>query len=167
MQDTHSSPEKRIVEQLNFGAKTARRVAWESFEFTVIARNEIRVTNASYGAIKEDHQYRVRVEERQGVATPVECSCPADTHQQDDCKHRVALATVGGPTVLETALEVADAGGPSRTPPRSESRPMPDGGTLTEGRETQEECPNGDPQCDGPEGQELPCFGCYEPTEAL
>lgn len=65
----------------------------------------MRVTNASYGYLKEDHSYLVGVEERGGRALPAECECPADIHYKKDCKHTVALATVGGPTVLNAAIE--------------------------------------------------------------
>jgi hypothetical protein len=103
MQANESSDQKRIVEALDFTAKTAKRVTWEAWEFTVVGPHQVEVTNASYGFLKDDHSYVVGVAERDGVALPVECECPADLHSDRDCKHKIALATVGGPTVLNAA----------------------------------------------------------------
>jgi hypothetical protein len=94
---------KSIVTQLDFGAKTAQRVTWEAWEFTLLGPYQVKVTNASYGCEKDDHAYVVGVEERDGVPVPAECECPADIHRDPDCKHKVALATIGGPTVLNAA----------------------------------------------------------------
>ncbi|WP_246986358.1 hypothetical protein [Halorientalis marina] len=100
--------EKRIdnaVEHLNFGKKTSLRVTWEAWEFTIVGPHQVEVTNASYGFLKDDHSYVVGVGERDGVVVPVECGCPADRYNENyDCKHKVALATVGGPTVLNAAV---------------------------------------------------------------
>jgi hypothetical protein len=168
MKDTNSSSEKRIVDELSFGAKTAKRVSWESFEFTVEAPHLVRVTNVSYGFEKDNHSYLVGVEERDGRVTPAECECPADKYNdQTDCKHKVALAAEGGPVVLNAAVDFENA------PPRPFSnlnretatdKLQTDGGLTTEGTEPKA-CPNGDPRCDGPEGDALPCFACYEVDE--
>lgn len=132
MQAIETNSKKSAVQCLNFGAKTARRVTWESWEFTIVGPNQVRVTNASYGFLKDDHSYVVTVEERDGVVVPAACDCPADEHIEEvDCKHKVALATVGGPTVLRTATKAEAV------------------------------CPNGDTQCGGPEGDDLPCFACF------
>jgi len=105
MTDNETAAEKRIVERLSFDAKTAKRVGWEAFEFTVEGPHLVRVTNASYGFEKDDHSYLIGVEERDGVSVPAECDCPADLHRDPDCKHKVALATVGGTTVLNAAVD--------------------------------------------------------------
>lgn len=133
METTESSQDKRIVEQLSFGAKTSKRVGWESWEFTVVGPHQVEVTNASYGFEKDDHAYIVGVAERDGLVVPTECECPADQYNEEyDCKHKVALATVGGPTVLNAAL----AFDPSPT------RVKADGGC----------------ECDA---DDFPCFECY------
>lgn len=106
MQATNCSSEKRIVQQLKFDATTAKRVGWERFEFTLVAPRQVKVINASYGFEKEDHAYVVGVEKRGGVPVPAECECKADRYNDDhDCKHKVALATIGGITVLNAATE--------------------------------------------------------------
>jgi len=110
MEATNCSPEKSIVQQLDFDASTAKRVGWERFEFTVVGPHQVRVTNASYGFKKDDHSYVVGIEKRGGVPIPAECECKADLHNEDqDCKHKVALATIGGPTVLNAAVEAEAA----------------------------------------------------------
>lgn len=132
--DTKPAEKRIAVENLDFGAKTAKRVAWESWEFTVVGPHQVRVTNASYGFLKDDHSYTVGVDLRNGLASPAECECPADIHHDQDCKHKVALATVGGPTVLNAAVE-AEAS-------RDNKELKADGGC----------------ECDS---DELPCFECY------
>lgn len=71
-------------------------------------------TNASSGFEKADRTSTVGVEEWGGLAAPAECDCPADTYRKEyDCRYKVALATVGGPTVLEAADKSRADGGPS------------------------------------------------------
>ena len=65
----------------------------------------MRVTNASYGYLKDNHSYIVGIEVRGGRPVSAECECPADIHPEQDCKHMVALFAIGGPTVLNTATE--------------------------------------------------------------
>jgi hypothetical protein len=104
MTNDDSGREKNAVSLLNFGKKTAKRVAWEAWEFTVVGPNRVRVTNASYGYVKDDHSYTVAVGERAGTLVPTECECPADKWREDyDCKHKVALAAVGGAVVMKAA----------------------------------------------------------------
>jgi hypothetical protein len=104
MTNDDSGRQKSAVSSLRFGKKTAKRVAWEAWEFTVVAPGRVRVTNASYGVEKEQHSYVVIIEERDGRPLPTECECPADEWNEDyDCKHKVALAAVGGPVVMEAA----------------------------------------------------------------
>ncbi|WP_435130260.1 SWIM zinc finger family protein [Halobaculum sp. D14] len=144
MATTSRTGEKRTaVEQLSFGSRTGKRVAWESWEFTVVGPHLVEVTNASYGYLKDEHSYVVGVEKRGGIALPAECECPADVHREPDCKHKVALATVGGPTVLKAAVatEVSKTGDALRA--------------------ADDSCPNGTPDCEGVDGNGLPCFDCY------
>jgi len=167
MQSTDSSSEKRVVEELNFDAKTARRVGWEAFEFSVEAPHLVRVTNASYGFEKSDHSYLVGVEDRNGVLVPAECECKADRfNEQHACKHRVALATVGGSVVLQAAVdfEKAAAGFQVSTPESvttAADKLETDGGTTTVANDS-DTCENGNERCDGPKDMELPCFDCFE-----
>lgn len=107
MSTTTTTADKRTdsaLDHLDYGAKTARRVTWEAYEFTITARHRVAVTNASYGYLKDDHTYTVTVEVVDGVALPAECTCPADQHHAPDCKHKVALASIGGRIILDAAI---------------------------------------------------------------
>jgi|GEM_PF-544733 len=137
MEDIPTTADKRIVEELNFGAKTSKRVGWEQFEFGVEAPHLVRVTNASYGCEKDEHSYLVGVEDRDGLLVPAECECPADKYNEEyDCKHKVALATIGGPVVLQTAVEcptpTVDGEGADST--TLAERLRADGGVIAEER---------------------------------
>lgn len=177
MEYSTTTADKRIVEELNYGSKTAKRVGWEAWEFGVESPHLIRVTNASYGFEKADHSYLVGVEERDGLLIPAECECPADKYNEEyDCKHKVALATIAGPVVLQAAVECPtpthDTEGTDST--TLAERLRADGGAITETRreegggvieaERGEECPNGEEWCE-PEADSLPCFACFESTE--
>jgi hypothetical protein len=163
MKTNAKTAEKRTaVDYLSFGAKTARRVNWEAFEFTIIGPHLVQVTNASYGFEKDDHSYTVGVKERDGLVLPAECDCPADLHYESDCKHKVALASIGS-----IVLAAAPTFSPQSTPSgKAEATTMveklqSDGGTATEDTEP-ETCPNGDPHCDGPGDDDLSCFACFD-----
>lgn len=169
MATTQTNGQKRTaVEHLNFGAKTAKRVAFEAWSFTVVGPNELEVRNESYGDFAADHTYVVSVEERDDVVVPVACECPADEYNDDyACKHRVAAATVSGSTVLRAAIKRRSAVRPSSdsNSMRSREELKADGGATTQDSTHQEACPNGDPMCDGPDGDGLPCFPCYMDRE--
>lgn len=148
---------------LSFDVRTAKRATFEAFEFTVVGSSQVEVKNASYGTEKDDHAYRVEVEERDGLAVPTECECPADVHRGPDCKHKVALASVGGKTVLNAAVafEESEPASSDRTPVTSAVNLPADGGSEALDSGEEDTCPNGDPRCEGPGGDELPCFPCY------
>lgn len=169
MSTKDAAEEKSVVSQLSFGEKTAKRVTWESWEFTIVGPHQVEVTNASYGFEKDDHAYVVGVDERDGVAVPAECECPADLHREPDCKHKLALATVGGSTVLQAAVAYespAPASSDSPTDGATTAADMlqTDGGTVAVEASTGESdtCPNGEEWCPGPDADELPCFECFE-----
>ncbi|MCU4799616.1 SWIM zinc finger family protein [Halobacteria archaeon HArc-gm2] len=136
MNTKNSAAEKRIaVDHLNFGAKTSKRVGWEAWEFSVEAPHLVRVTNAAYGFEKDDHSYLVGIEDRDGLLVPSECECKADQYNEEyDCKHKVALATIGGPVVLQAAVDCPTPGvDATETPSQSLEEPLrTDGGTATE-----------------------------------
>lgn len=135
MSTTRRIGEKRTaLEHLEYTPRTLKRVQWEAHEFTVVGPHLIEVTNASYGFEKDDHSYTVGVEVRDGVAVPAECECPADVHRDSDCKHKTALAIIGGPTVLNAAVDFEGS--------------SPVLGVATDGG-----C-----ECDD---DRLPCFDCY------
>jgi hypothetical protein len=96
---------KSIVSDLEFDIRTSKRVAWSQWEFTVVAPFEIEVCNASYGFEKNEHTYRVMVDV-QGI--PVSCNCKGFTHYHSPNgrvgKHMLAVATIGGPTLLNAAV---------------------------------------------------------------
>ena len=95
------------LDLLDYSEKTAKRASWEAYEFTITAPRTIQVTNASYGLMKDRHTYAVTVEEVDGAALPAECECPGDQHHEQACKHRVAVATKGGQTLLNAALNAS------------------------------------------------------------
>jgi len=135
MTDNDSAADKSIVNELNFGAKTAKRVGWEAWEFSIESPHLVRVTNASYGIEKDDHSYLVGVEDRDGHVVPAECECPADKYNEEyDCKHKVALATVAGPVVLQAAVDCpTPAVNTERTPTYTlKEQIRTDGGVITE-----------------------------------
>lgn len=145
MTTDESGRQKTAVEYLNFGAKTAKRVTWEAWEFTVVGPHLVRVTNASYGHLKDDHAYTVGVEDRNGAPVPAECECPADQYHDDyDCKHKVALATVGGPTVMTAAMDFEAASSCDEAPKATTAadKLRADGGC----------------ECDS---FDFPCWDCY------
>jgi hypothetical protein len=150
MSSKATTTEKRIVNQLSFGAKTAKRVTWEAWEFEIVAPYQIRVTNASYGIEKDDHQYTVTVEKQDGVLVPVECECPADQYNEDyACKHRVAVATIGGPVMLDAASAFEQ--------PETDDRIRADGGVIE--AETDDVRPD---DCGCVESMRgLACWPCY------
>ena len=167
MTTNETAAEKRIADQLDFGPKTAKRVTWEAWEFTVVGPHQVEVTNASYGAEKEDHTYVVGVAKFDGVAVPAECECPADVHREPDCKHKVALATIGGSTVLGAAV-AHDSPATSSSNGTEEATTVADalrtdGGSVavTPQSDEADTCPNGEEWCPGPDGDSLPCFDCY------
>jgi len=166
MEDNTTTVDKSIVEELDFGTKTAKRVGWEAFEFTLVGPYQVKVINASYGTEKEDHAYVVGIDEREDFPIPAECDCPADIHREPDCKHKVALATVGGPVVLNAAVEFEDTSPPlsrrnSEGVTTAADKLQPDGGESVRHNQ-RKSCTNGNVHCDGPNGEELPCFACYE-----
>jgi hypothetical protein len=169
MENTTATADKSIVEQLDFDAKTSRRVGWETWEFSIAGPHQVEVTNAAYGFLKDEHSYVVGIKKRGGILVPAECECPADVHREPDCKHKVALATMGGPIVLNAAINYEPtAAGFSLSSPdgvtTAADKLETDGGTVAV-TDDSDACPNGDGRCDGPDGDELPCFECFELTE--
>ncbi|MFC4450930.1 SWIM zinc finger family protein [Halorussus aquaticus] len=65
---------------------------------------------------------------------PAECECPADVQHGPDCKHKIALATVGGLVVFKASVNFLT---PSGNHERSNALTLsdkhrPDGGTVAE-----------------------------------
>lgn len=140
---------KNALAKLEYDASTAKRAQWEAFEFALEAPGLITVTNGSYDD-PENHKYRVNVEN--GV--PVACECPADTYHEEACKHRMAVA------IREPVLEAAtDYERPEA------ARVATDGGEVVERSEDPDTCENGQVGCCGPDGDDLPCFPCYQAGE--
>ena len=149
MATNESSRQKSPVQHLNFGAKTAKRVAWEAWSFQIVGPLQVLVTNESYGVEKDLHAYVVAVEDVGGVIVPRECECPADRFRDDyDCKHKVALATVGGPVVMKSAAAFSIESPESTT--SDERTAVTDGGKSKEG------------ECDCERLGSLPCWSCYQ-----
>jgi hypothetical protein len=107
------------------------------------------VTNESYGVEKDAHAYVVAVEDVGGVIVPRECECPADRFRDDyDCKHKVALATIGGQVVMKAAAAFSDR--PLESSTSVEPTPVADGGRPE------------NPKCECEELGELPCWPWYQ-----
>lgn len=150
MQDIELRCEKSIVDKLNFGRKTARRVFWEAFEFTVIGPQRVRVTNASYGHLADEHAYVVDVEQQGDTSVPARCECPADEYNEEyDCKHKVALASKGGPVVLDAAIAYEPDG--KAVTLETDEKARADGGVPVEKED-----------CDCGSLGDLPCWSCYQ-----
>lgn len=167
MTANESAAEKRVVTKLNFGPKTAKRVTWEAWEFTVVGPHQVQVTNAAYGTEKSAHSYVAGVEQQDGVVVSIECECPSDVHREEGCKHKVALATVGGQTVLwaATAHESPSATSSSNDTARMTAAEVlqTDGGTASvdADRSGTNPCLGDTEWCPGPVSNSLPCFSCY------
>lgn len=159
--DAETEQKRTVVDRLSFDAKTAKRVAWSEWEFTVVAPFEIEVCNASYGYLKDEHTYRVMVDQH-GI--PVSCDCLGYKHHygpQDKCgKHMLAVAAIGG----QVLLEAASAFSPHTTPSEETEKLKADGGANI-GEPEPEVCPNGNPGCDGCKGTNMPCFECFKTIE--
>lgn len=168
MSTTTRTGEKRTaLEHLSFSTRTNKRVTWEAWSFRLAGPYQIEVCNESYGYQKADHTYVVGVEERGNVVVPAECSCPADIHGEDACKHRVACATVAGTTVLNAAVSYET---PTRNKDDQQSTTTArdvlanDSALLadTQGPEDNA-CKN--QWCEDRDADSLPCFACFESTE--
>lgn len=153
-----------LLDHLDFSNRTAKRVAWEAWEFTVEGPYLVRVTNAAYGYLKDDHSYVVGIEDRGGILVPAECECPADVHHDKDCKHKLALATVGGPVVIQAAADYEPpAELDAERPITAADKLRADGGTQSvdagdPGPSAEEERPECD--CAVLSGA-FPCWPCY------
>lgn len=193
MSTNSSDRQKRIVQHLDFGARTAKRVRWTEWEFTIGAPHQVRVTNTSYGTEKADHTYSVTVADHEtaDVVVPLHCDCPAAQYYDGDCKHQVAVAVCGGPVLLDAAMAYeADCDDATST---AEPQVLPDGGqpVAYESREravaperdrelaqymyapTDDQdaradalgltCPD---WCEGADAEELSCFRCFFTADA-
>lgn len=122
------------------------------WSLTIVDPRKVRLTNESYGFEKDEHRYVVTVEESDGVIVPVECECPADQYNEDyDCKHKVALATIGSPVVLGAAMDYKS----------DESKPpvREDGGVIEVDQGTEQDT---DEECSCEElTDDFPCWPCY------
>ena len=154
-----------VVDVLDADVATEKRAQWEAFSFTLLGDGDVEVTNGSHEDA-DDHTYTVGVDKRGDVPVPAECECPADVHREPDCKHKLALATIGGATVLSAAVSFEKEPTPLSRP-AAEGRTtaadklQTDGG-ATDANSHSDACPNGDDRCDGPDGEGLPCFACFE-----
>ena len=83
------------------------------------------------------------------TTVPTECECPADEYSDEyDCKHKVAVAVVGGPVVLGAAVAYTS---------REEPPLRADGGVVEASDEESQE----EEQCDCSESSDFPCWGCF------
>lgn len=170
MSSNVASTEKRIVNQLSFGQKTAKRATWEAWGFEIIGPQQIEVTNASYGFEKQSHRYIVTVEDKDGLFIPDRCECPADQYNKEyACKHRVACATVGGPVVLGAAMAYSSGMGDHPNPTTIADKIWTDGGTDVR-TDADDNIAGGSGTAERPDDCDcasfmaddgLPCWPCY------
>ncbi|WP_229125327.1 hypothetical protein [Halapricum desulfuricans] len=166
MTEHNSAEDKSIVSELEFGSKTAKRVSWEAWEFSVEGPHQVRVTNASWGFQKDDHSYVVGIKERDGQAVPAECGCKADRYNEEyDCKHKVAIAAVGNSVVLQAALDCPTPGvdsGRTVTKTMGEKLRADGGGSVTEEGSTAALNESDPENCDCEKlPGDFPCADCY------
>lgn len=171
METNTPSAEKGIVTELNFCAKTSKRITWEDWMFTIVGPLQIEVCNESYGYLKDEHTYRVTDGERDGLVVLAECECPTDRYREEyGCKHKVTLATVGGPVVLDEACDfpTTDSDAASEAMTTAADKLATDGGTKTTTTTTDPECSrskmgsNRPDECAfRPRLNDLPCWPWY------
>ncbi|MFC6904197.1 SWIM zinc finger family protein [Halalkalicoccus tibetensis] len=136
MQTSQSNQKSGLVESAD--EKTVKRAQWEAFSFELEAPGLVLVTNESHED-GSDHSYLVNIE----TEVPCACECPAFEYgDRSPCKHMLAVA------IREPVLKAAQS--------RQKPTPMPDGGKDIE------TCQNGQTGCCGPDGDDLPCFECYQ-----
>jgi hypothetical protein len=68
MKVNESGRQNCAVEQLSFGIKTSKRVTWEAWDFTIVSRPQVEVTNAGYGFLEDEHSYAVGIEDSEESA---------------------------------------------------------------------------------------------------
>lgn len=96
-----------LLDVLSEEIEIVSEIAWS---FRSVGPLQVEVVNESYGYLKDEHTYTVAVEERDGIVVPGECECPADRyHEEYGCKHKGALATVGGTVGGTVVLNAARA----------------------------------------------------------
>ena len=158
-----TAADKSIVTELDFTSRTGKRVAWEAWEFAIEGPYLVRVTNAAYGYLKDDHSYTVGVAERDGQLIPSECECPADVHHESDCKHKVALAVCGRAVVMQSAVDYEPSGDTEARQNASTAaeKLRTDGGTAAqEGEDSPLDAPE-HTECDCDElSDDFPCWPC-------
>jgi hypothetical protein len=148
--------DKSIVADLDYDTKTAKRVAWSEWEFTVVGPFEIEVRNASYNHLSDEHVYRVMIGEN---GEPVSCTCKGFQHYHSPNdragKHMLACATIGGPTLLDAATTFSLESNSAEE--QTETETMADKCWADGGHQDQHE---GDEcECSGLAG-EFPCWPC-------
>lgn len=74
------------LDRLDVPNRIRKRAQYEALTFELFETN-VLVRNESY-ANPEDHEYLVEIDD----GLPVSCTCPADEHYDNACKHRVAVA---------------------------------------------------------------------------
>jgi len=138
------------LDRLDVPNRIRKRAQYEALTFELFETN-VLVRNESH-ADPEDHEYLVEI----GDGLPVSCTCPADEHYENACKHRVAVA-VRRPIIdfaSETKL-VADGGSTIR---ESGSDPSSLEEMSIEQEDTEDDLEDCD--CDAlPD--EFPCWECY------
>lgn len=134
---------EHFLDELDVSNRVLDRAQAEQFAFALVD-GDVRVRNETY-LDPADHEYLVTIQD--GV--PTACSCPADTHYESACKHRVAVA------IRDAVVEAADR-----------MWALADGGTQSDAVADRDSAPADgaadEHDCDCaalPDG--VPCWPCY------
>lgn len=88
----------------DYSERVAKRARWEDMSFALGAPGHIKVRNLSYGEEEaSDHTYLVAVSD----GSTDHCTCPADEHRSEPCKHRVAVEA-NEPVMLAAQADETD-----------------------------------------------------------
>ena len=138
------------LDRLDAPNRIIKRAQYEALTFELLETN-ILVRNESH-ADPENHEYLVVLED----GLPVSCTCLADEHYENACKHRVAVAMRR--PIIDFAREaklVADGGSKTRENQRGASLRAESDVDQKAATEDADDC-----DCDDlPD--EFPCWECY------
>ena len=147
------------LESLRYSKRVLKRAQYEAFDFTIDGGTVI-VRNESHEH-PEDHEYRVRFVH----GKPVSCTCPADRHFVEVCKHRLAI--VIRKPLLEAAREAERRAIEAGQPPGvsssfdESSAPVTEADPLVEAENGRRDV-NDEQRCDCRYLSGFPCWKCVE-----
>jgi hypothetical protein len=136
------------LDQLDAPNRIIKRAQYEALAFELLETN-VLVRNESH-TDPENHEYLVVLED----GLPVSCTCPADEHYENACKHRVAVAMRRPIIDFANEVQLLADGGSIRKQTDQRSPEPGDSGAGSKESES-EDC-----ECSDLPG-EFPCWDCY------